>query len=386
LRLRGRTILILLSGQWISDILALRPRSEEAMRRAVVFLSSLLVAVGVLAPAPNAAAARVSCSSSKALFANPLGDGVVHRSVVGLQLFHRGTWYGFAASDMGVFDLISWRPGRRVHVVHRVEFRNGPNLPYTHGSIDPVGVTPSGDLVAAIQRVTAHGRDADYVKRLFVWHHGVGRSLRGRWNVWREFGPLGMTPSGAVLAYARSMHAGKPVYRIYRWARTDAAPTLLITLVNTSTPVADGQGDVAWQAWNGMTAVRVRLADGRIRNLHDDHGGANDLTVYHGAGHVLYGAGAGHGARWDLAAAAPTGPITAQPLPWLRSTTVFAANGTDTVVFGGNRRFVKIGSAPRVTVPVYTAMGPVGEAVSPSGVVAYTGRDRLAHLLTCRSV
>lgn len=335
----------------------------------------LMLALGSLAVAAPDASAAASCRPGPAAFANPLDPhGSYWASITGLQTQQRGVWAGFAYDGVGDFAVLQWHPGARVRVLDKRQYRN---ISYSVAkSVSAVGVTPAGAVVANLQARTAQRRWA------FAYLHGRRFQLRTP-HAWRDVAALSVTTAGPIIGYGTV----KPYhYVLVSWHDIHAAPRVLGTIVThqLGSPAADQHGDIAWSTTTYQTVAtfHVRLADGQVRTLASPFPGSGG-NLGAAAGAFVTASVNQHVVRWNLSTVPASGPVPVHVVT-SGSGLVDAAGVTGAVVWGNDHRSAKIGAAaPIALAGEYRADGPVGEAIAPNNRIAFTGKDRLVHILTC---
>lgn len=345
----------------------------------ITFLRAALAAACAVASAAvmpmSAHATAPACAVGPAAFRNPFGTHLPN-AWTALQHSQRGVWTGSAYDGIGDFKVLAWRRGHRVQVLDERSYRN---ITYGIGSVRTVGVTAAGAVVANLQARTA-GR-----MWTFAYLHGRRFQLAAP-KSWRDMAALAVTRSGEIVGYGivKPWH-----YILVTWHDIHAQPQVL-GIVGTrmlSSPLADQHGDIAWstQNRNAVTRFHVRLASGAIRTLTTDFPDSGG-NLGAAAGSQIYASVDRHVVRWDLANAPSSGPIPARTLAAIPGATgVDTAGPNGAVIWGADHRTLQVGNRAPVAIPhEYYSDGPVGEAISPYNVVAYTSaNDRLVHLMTC---
>ncbi|SHG28448.1 hypothetical protein SAMN05443575_1915 [Jatrophihabitans endophyticus] len=348
---------------------------------------------GGTSPTATAAARKASCTASRAAFPFPFAKtarGLRQVDFAQLTVNRGSSWAGTAYryQDSRIY-LITWRAGHRASVIASYRYVDVPFDPQY--SVTPVGVTPSGAIVAAVE--DPQPRDADLgvvpVKGLY-WAHGRKQHLAHR-HSWRSYVPTAVTSAGAVVGYAITGSTTKPHYWAVRWARANSAkPHVFADLGRVpATVTATAEGDVVWTRSDGYAYARLR--DGTVHQLRLGTAASADYVSRY-----LYPRLAGSGAvfsseqdgvhRWTLSGAG-AGPIYGTVVTRYPGFPSAVGPRGDLVLASGRggRLITSRGALARLPQQYLRDVGLPSRAVDAHGTVAYTSRtDRHVHLLRCR--
>jgi hypothetical protein len=330
---------------------------------------------------PTSAAVPRGCSLSGPLFANPysgvVGFNDLHATA--LRVYQRGLWLGIASDGGGRLRLLTWRRG---HGVRTLAARRITGAPYGLGySVQPIGVTPAGAVVANMQD------DNSRTLRPFAYvggHHFLLHSA----STWRAATALAVTDDGRILGYSTIGRGEHLRYQLAVWRGIHAHPLLRRTVAPNGLPIADQAGDFAWVTVDPNSAdftFHVRSPSGQLRVLDfgRNYGGGFEPS----AGHDLFTTINDGIMRFDSVAAG-AGPLRGQVVARSRNQMQVLAAGQNGDFLDGNFRFHLASPARGVVVPGSFQGGdfaPPPAAIGPSHRLAFTSRrDHLVHLLTCR--
>ena len=285
---------------------------------ATLALITSTVAVSAVSVPPAVAASAPSCTVGGALFANPL-TAHSREGVTRIEAVQRGIAVGLAAGESNYMGVIWWRPGGGVHLLEK--WRETDDRPWTGGTINAVGVTPAGAIVADVEARAANRQWP------FAWYHGRRYQLATPAN-WFDVKLLSVTDTGRIIGYGLSGSRTNPAIHVVSWSGLTAQPSPLVYLrPGPSKPVdpivyprdivADQHGDVAWTAHAspGVDAYKVRLASGTIRNMSVPGTAQQDTgTGWAAAGSYLFVENRFNVVRWNTSNLPSSGPLSATVL------------------------------------------------------------------------
>lgn len=332
---------------------------------------------GLKSPTVTAHVKTTTCTTSDAAFSRLPFASHQTPAFAAFTATRLGTWAGMAYDGDAGFAVLTWRRGQPLHVLGRFDYHKTTFAARAGGSVTVVGILPNGGVVAAVQR-TEDFRIARFVG--FVYLSGHRYQLRAAPS-WLTVDPVGVTSTGAIVA-AVMWHdgAGRERYAVVSWASATAAPHVVVkTGSQPPYPVVDRQGDIAYYA----DVPRIRLASGDIRTV------ADGFSPWVSGASTIYGTTS----TLAIAAVNLTNPAVSGPLPWWQVTgpttsIPIAAGPHGQLLFGHDRptRMLTAGGA----LPTLPAIMPgdlglnPGEAIDQYGTVAFTSRrDGLIHFFRC---
>jgi hypothetical protein len=334
---------------------------------------------GLNSPVHTTALVQASCTVSGPAFTKlPFGlvsDPDPDQMFAAFTANRAGTWAGYAADGTGDFAVLRWSAGAGVRVVDRFSYRT-----FANRSVNPVGVTPGGRIVAAVQDPAS----SPGTMLGLYWDQGVRRHLRMK-PTWTAAWPVHVLDSGAVVGVARQTGGD---YAVAIWPNVEAAPNQLASIGSGYPGVmADDAGDIVWMRDSGRKSDVVRLRNGEIRALAVPGLQSASFIPTAGGRYAVYGWGLGV-VRWDFSDPPASGPITGAFRTGsdggnAKATT--AGRHGDFVVGDSGPRHLLTPTGAWVTVPPEADhVEDIGESIAADGTVAFTSSaDGLPHFLRC---
>jgi hypothetical protein len=291
------------------------------------------------------------------------------------------------ASDGRSFAVIARSAGHSFSVLARFNY---PQPGVDPGAVQVAAVTPAGGVLASAR--TGSGRADRSAGYVYTGGHTYRLSHAADWQ---QTVPVGVTPAGAIIGYARVGAEPSPSVRYYviRWDHPTSHYKVLVRNGRDHPfPAVAANGSIAYTPDAGGT-YDVRLPSGRIVHLGNVPGGYGyGIDTVVGAGNTFVGRAAYDNevavGRWNVATAPKTDTI---PVGLLSPTNGFdwfvaAGRGGAVVADRGRARYLRTALGALVRMPGGAALEPNGTplvAVDGDGSVAFTASDGRAHILRC---
>lgn len=233
-------------------------------------ITYLAIANGVTSARHATLLAVPHCSTSTPLFARP----AVPKNAFDLLSPY---WTPFAAlnavNDNGLYagidwngytaiGVISWRPGQAAQLLASFDYRNVSFEPGIDGSVNVVGVTDAGGVVAAVQRTDTNVNFPTMFYVGFEWLNGKRYQLSHA-ATWNSYQPMAVSDSGQIIGVARKGLS----FAVVTWASATSPYTVVANVGdNFPFPSMDGSGDIVWTNDAGLS-WQVRPSGSTARPL-----------------------------------------------------------------------------------------------------------------------
>lgn len=364
----------------------------RAVAGAVAVASLCLVTPPAVGARPMNHIPPSACHVTSAVVRDPLpvSPGPVARYVELSATNGRGVWGGVAFDGGHTFAVIR-RAGNSVRVLQRT-IMHGSWAPNVFGedqpSVDVVGVTRSGHLIAAIQ---AGGRKLGVYKP-FRSARGTMRQMR-MLATWRSARPTSVAADGTAVGIARA--AGRDL--VVEWAPNGQHVRILArTRGNIYGAYLASDGEVGYSVLTRGGVTSSVLRPGRRAARLVGATGSNVQPLLSAvSGVTFYGdqtaLDTGRIATW-VSGNTEQSRTLAHPLGRLNFLSAVGARhsyaGWHTYPHTGRGEYFVTGGGgaarvmPRQAAPEGSA-GPLPNAISGGRKIAYTGTDHNVHFLAC---
>lgn len=296
---------------------------------------------------------------------------------------NRGTtWAGYGVDVFaGRYVVLRWTPGAAPRVLAQLHYTNIPETePNGHGTVAIAGITPSGDVVAAVQDPSLPNEFRDLG---WYWDHGVRHRLAMKTN-WVAAWPLRVLDNGTIMGVARRTDGLRV---LVSWASLTAYPRYLMDFAHRRPSVQiDTSGDAVWSPSDGSPDV-VRLRDGTVRTLIMPDSDIGNIYVTAAGRYSVYGEWNGV-VQGDLLHIPTSGPIFASPRTGFdggNAVATAASRHGDFVVGANYTQHLRTSAGAWVTMPAeLDDFDYPGQSFDDTGRLAYTSiTDGLPHFLRC---
>lgn len=380
---------------------ALRPSGADA-RFATAFRETAdtqfyVRSAGASSPVRTTRVVRATCSSTGPIFkalpfeASPTLNGRASGDFADVSAYRNGLWAGVMFQDFtGDFYVYTLRRGHPKTILARYRYRGIPFYP--SGSVAIKGITPTNDVVAAVESTHGSAYALVDVPTYGVYWAGRTRHYLSHARSWIEWMPNSVTDSGEIVGYAATGRLSHEHRYVVAWSRASAHYRVIADLgYSGAGGIADRAGDIAWTAASGYAVVRT--ASGRVHELRSAPLTAeryeSQWIYVTGAGlHTFYASDNPGVHAWTVSDALPPGPLVETGLVsgWDSGNTFVDAVGRrgDLVVDLAHPWLVTArGARVRMPAELYPDNSPT-RVITDGGRIAYTSaRDHRVHIMTC---
>ncbi|HET8582818.1 MAG TPA: VCBS repeat-containing protein [Jatrophihabitans sp.] len=344
------------------------------------------VANGVPSPIRRTAIVGATCTTSGPAFRtlpvpNDFPDG--DPAYAAFTATRNGAWAGVAAGvgiPGGEYAIITWHPGDRTpSIVQRYTYTSW-NPGNSGGSVDVVGITPTGGVVAAVQRVSTTYDDHEYVGLAWLGRH---RYELAHSSTWSSFAPVGISDNGAIAGWARIGSPTGGQFYVVRWAGPTAPYQVLAKSPEAAVPgvTIDAAGDVAYSFAD--TAV-VRSPSGTVRTLAVPPPlppGSAYITA--GAGPYVYGSASAGVLSW-APGANTSDPVPSEEIGPNSQLPVAAGPRGDVVLTDFHHAFLRTAPGGETVIgTIDDNRSYDGNTIAADGTTSNTAANGLIYFLRC---
>jgi hypothetical protein len=346
------------------------------------------VANSVASPVRRTAIVGTQCSTSGPAFRTlpvPNAWSTGDPAYAAFTATRNGAWAGVAQGDAplegGEYAIITWHPGDPApSIVQRYTYTSW-NPGNSGGSVEVIGITPTGGVVAAVQLVSTGFDKQDYVGLAWLGRH---RYELPHSSAWSSFAPVGMSDNGTIAGWARIGTPSSGHYYIVRWAGPTAPYQVIAQWPQASLPgiAIDAAGDIAYDTANGAA---LRSPSGTVRTLaFPPPLPPGDVEIRLSSGPYVYGNSSAGALRWAPDAS------TSDPVPYEQiwpDTQYAAAAGArgDVILIDFRHAYLRTAPGGEALVGTFgvDSRSYDGNAIAADGTTSVTAANGLTYFVRC---